>query len=94
MGGQAPDRSHLTLPEDPEEAARVLRRRLAWTQIAVGGPCFFVIVLGLVLGFLYVGRPLGDPVFWLVLVPISAVFVGYFWRAAAVLLRERGGRTG
>lgn len=89
MGGQAPDRSHLTLPEDPEAAARVLRRRLALTQIAVGGPCFFIIVLGLVLGYAYVGRPLGDRVFWMVLIPVSAVFLWYFGRAARVLLRER-----
>lgn len=99
MGGQAPDRPHLTLPDDPQEAARVLRRRLGLVQIALGVPALLVIVFGLVLAYRWAGRPLGDVDFWFVLAAVLAVFGVYFGRALVAVRRasarpSRGESTG
>lgn len=91
MGGETPFRAELKEGQDTPELVRESKRRMALAQIVLGAPMLFLIVFGLVLGYRFGGRSVGDGPFWAVLIPVLVAFCVYYARAILVLRRNRPG---
>ncbi len=90
MGGETPLRTDLSNGSNSEDISRESRRRVALAQLILGAPTLLLVVFGLVLGFRFSGRPLGDAAFWAVLIPVIGVFGAYYVRAIVALRRSSG----